>query len=63
RANRGGEISPQFSGQTDQLLSVAIKPRRNAPIAILTGEYGAEVLRPLVDSLERNDIRIIEVTI
>ena len=61
-ANRGGEISPQFSGQTDQLLSVAIKPRRNAPIAILTGEYGAEVLRPLVDSLERNDIRIIEVT-
>jgi len=61
-ANRGGEISPQFSGRTDQLLSVAIKPRRNAPIAILTGEYGAEVLRPLVDSLERNDIRIIEVT-
>ena len=61
-ANRGGEISPQVSSQTDELLSVTVKPRRNAPIAILTGEYGAEVLRPLVDSLERNDIRIIEVT-
>ena len=41
---------------------MAIKPRPNAPIAILTGEYGAKVLRPLVDSLERDDIRIREVT-
>ncbi len=33
-----------------------------APIAILTGEYGARVLAPLVDSLDRPDIRIIPVT-
>ena len=61
-ANRGGELSSKSSDRTDELVSVAIKPRPNAPIAILTGEYGAKVLRPLVDSLERNDIRIREVT-
>ena len=31
------------------------------PIAILTGEYGALVLAPLVDSLERDDIRLVPV--
>jgi putative radical SAM enzyme (TIGR03279 family) len=33
-----------------------------APVAILTGEYGARVLAPLVDSLGRDDIRLIPVT-
>jgi putative radical SAM enzyme (TIGR03279 family) len=33
----------------------------DAPIAILTGEYGARVLGPLVDSLARNDIRLVPV--
>jgi putative radical SAM enzyme (TIGR03279 family) len=32
-----------------------------APIAILTGEYGALVLAPLVDSLGRDDIRLLPV--
>jgi putative radical SAM enzyme (TIGR03279 family) len=32
-----------------------------APIAILTGEYGARVLGPLVDSLARDDIRLVPV--
>jgi putative radical SAM enzyme (TIGR03279 family) len=31
------------------------------PIAILTGEYGARVLAPLVDSLGRRDIRLVPV--
>jgi NifB/MoaA-like Fe-S oxidoreductase len=31
-------------------------------VAILTGEYGARVLGPLVDSLERDDIRLVPVT-
>ncbi len=35
--------------------------RRAAPIAILTGEYGARVLGPLVDSLGRDDIRLVPV--
>jgi putative radical SAM enzyme (TIGR03279 family) len=33
----------------------------DAPIAILTGEYGARVLAPLVDSLGRSDIRLVPV--
>ncbi len=33
-----------------------------APIAILTGEYGARVLGPLVASLGRTDIRLVPVT-
>ena len=32
-----------------------------APIAVLTGEYGALVLGPLVDSLARDDIRLVPV--
>ena len=31
------------------------------PVAILTGEYGARVLGPLVDSLGRDDIRLVPV--
>jgi putative radical SAM enzyme (TIGR03279 family) len=33
----------------------------DAPIAILTGEYGARVLAPLVESLGRPDIRLVPV--
>jgi putative radical SAM enzyme (TIGR03279 family) len=32
-----------------------------APVGILTGEYGARVLAPLVASLERDDVRVIPV--
>ena len=32
-----------------------------APVAILTGEYGARVLAPLVESLGREDIRLVPV--
>jgi hypothetical protein len=31
------------------------------PIAVLTGEYGARVLAPLIDSLGRDDIRLVAV--
>jgi NifB/MoaA-like Fe-S oxidoreductase len=31
------------------------------PIAILTGEYGARVLAPLVESLGRDDVRLVPV--
>ncbi len=48
RARRGG--------QADTTID------RGAPIAILTGEYGARVLDPLVGSLGRDDIRLVPVT-
>ena len=36
-----------------------LRPRRDAPIAILTGEYGASVLEPLVNG--RDDVRVVPV--
>jgi putative radical SAM enzyme (TIGR03279 family) len=40
---------------------VVLRPRRGAPVGILTGRYGAEVLGPLVASLGRRDVRVIPV--
>ncbi|MEY3680187.1 MAG: DUF512 domain-containing protein [Ilumatobacteraceae bacterium] len=41
--------------------SLSIRPSRRAPVAILTGEYGARVLQPLVATLSRPDVRIVPV--
>jgi hypothetical protein len=38
-----------------------LRPRRNAPITILTGEYGARVLTPLLDEIGRADVRVLGV--
>lgn len=46
---------------TSSETSVRMGPRRQAPIGILTGEYGQRVLQPLIDGLQRSDIRIIPV--
>jgi putative radical SAM enzyme (TIGR03279 family) len=41
--------------------AVAVGPRRAAPTAILTGEYGAPVVGPLVAALGRSDVRVVPV--
>jgi len=41
--------------------SVSLRPSPSAPIAVLTGAYGASILGPLIDGLGRDDIRVIEV--
>jgi putative radical SAM enzyme (TIGR03279 family) len=41
--------------------TVTIRPRRGAPVGILTGAYGARVLAPLVEGLGRDDVRLIPV--
>ena len=41
--------------------SVTLLPRREAPVAILTGTYAAAVLEPLVASLGRDDVRVVPV--
>ncbi len=45
----------------DGAVGLQLTPRRDAPIGILTGEYGARVIAPLVQSLGRDDIRIVPV--
>jgi putative radical SAM enzyme (TIGR03279 family) len=41
--------------------AVTLRPRRGAPVAILTGPVGARVLEPLVASLDRDDVRVLPV--
>ena len=43
------------------VAAVTLRPRRTAPVGILTGAYGALVLAPLIDALDRDDVRIIAV--
>ena len=52
----GPEESPAGVG-----ASVMLRPRRTAPIGVLTGSLGAQVLAPLISGVDRNDIRIISV--
>jgi putative radical SAM enzyme (TIGR03279 family) len=53
--------TPCGSGVADASASISLRPRRTAPIGILTGELGAPVISPLVESLDRDDIRVIAV--
>jgi NifB/MoaA-like Fe-S oxidoreductase len=41
--------------------SVALRPRRDAPVAVLTGPLGARIIEPLVASLGRDDVRVLPV--
>ena len=38
-----------------------LRPRRGAPVGVLTGAYGASVVGPLIASLGRPDVRVIPV--
>ena len=40
---------------------VSLRPRRSAPIGVLTGELGARIIGPLVESLDRTDVRVLAV--
>jgi NifB/MoaA-like Fe-S oxidoreductase len=41
--------------------SVTLLPRPKAPVGVLTGTYGAAVLEPLLASVGRDDVRVVEV--
>ena len=42
-------------------VAVALGPRRSAPIGVLTGEFGARVIAPLLAGLGRDDVRVVPV--
>jgi putative radical SAM enzyme (TIGR03279 family) len=54
-----GSAAP--SGSDGGATTIALRPRRDAPIGVLTGELGAPVITPLIESLSREDIRVIPV--
>jgi len=45
-----GEVSP-----------VMLRPRRSAPVGVLTGTLGAPVIAPLIESIDRDDVRVLPV--
>ncbi len=45
----------------DVMQPVSIRPRRTARIGVLTGTFGAQVIGPLIDELDRPDIRVVPV--
>ena len=47
--------------RTDGSTPIGLRPRKGAPVGVVTGEYGAAVLGPLVDSLGRDDVRVVTV--
>jgi NifB/MoaA-like Fe-S oxidoreductase len=58
--------TPCASGTTtdtgaDGAAPISLRPRRSAPIGVLTGELGAPVIAPLIESLGRTDVRVITV--
>ncbi len=48
-------------GGSARTATISLRPRRSAPIGVLTGELGAPVITPLIESLGRDDVRVITV--
>ncbi len=40
---------------------VSLRPRKTAPVGVLTGSLGAAVLEPLLASIDRSDVRVVTV--
>lgn len=59
RTTTGCGTVPEAAG--DGGVAVSLRPRRDAPITILTGVAGAPILRPLIADLGRDDIEVREV--
>jgi putative radical SAM enzyme (TIGR03279 family) len=60
-APAAGYRAPRTVPAASSTSRSAVEGSDGPPIAILTGEYGALVLAPLVDSLGRGDIRLVPV--
>ena len=59
-----GYRAPRTCGEdreADGGASVSLTPRRTAPVGVLTGPLGAQVIGPLVAGLDRDDVRVVTV--
>jgi NifB/MoaA-like Fe-S oxidoreductase len=57
----GNDFEPYRGPRGDASSKVVLRPRADSPVGIVTGEYGARVLTPIVASLGRDDVRIVTV--
>jgi putative radical SAM enzyme (TIGR03279 family) len=55
----GTDFEPYRGPRNDG--TVVLRPRANAPVGIITSEYGARVLQPIVRRLGRDDVRVVTV--
>jgi len=60
-ANPAAYTGLRATAATGQVTTLTLSPRRNAPVGVLTGEFGAQVIGPLISSLRRSDVRVIAV--
>jgi putative radical SAM enzyme (TIGR03279 family) len=58
--NPAGDTGLRGSAHHDA-VPVQLTSRRAAPVGVLTGEYGARIIGPLIASLGRTDIRVLPV--
>ena len=56
-----GTAARATAGERPPARPVTLGPARRAPIGVLTGEFGARVIGPLIDQLGRDDVRVIPV--
>ena len=61
RAPRSGSPALIGGAGIPAITSVAMSPRRDAPIGVLTGVLGAPILEPLVQASGRADARVIPI--
>jgi putative radical SAM enzyme (TIGR03279 family) len=73
RTDRATGVQPGFFAWVDgtpadgyraprgEATPVTLGPSRSAPVAVLTGSYGAPILEPLVAGLDRDDVRVLPV--
>ncbi len=53
--------APSATPEMPASTSISLRPRLSAPVGVLTGELGAPVITPLIESLGRDDVRVITV--
>ena len=57
-----GYRAPRTNGTSSgSATSVMLRPRASAPVGVLTGALGAQVIEPLISELDRDDVRVIPV--
>lgn len=61
RAPRNPAGDTGLRGAVPGAQTVQLSARRDAPVAVLTGSFGARVLAPLIAELGRSDVRLLEV--
>jgi len=56
-------VSVGSAAESASPVSVSLRPRirRDSPVGVLTGTLGAGVIGPLIDSLDRSDVRVLPV--